>query len=293
MYGALLAFILGLLIRTKSHHPERTQHDSNTTTDKQQNNPSIPARVQVSFSEDDQEEHRTYQEKHYALQKSLQRAAWLTFWAVFIYAGITLAMWRATNKAANAAKESADITAKQFELSQRPLVSFYPTINRALSISPDGAQIGVEISYTNKGHSPAMKFWHNIEMLPTTVDAIAKREELCAQTKAQQAVNERMTDTLFPEDNFVQTYIVGVDKPAINFARSANHGYMLPVIVACVAYQPNFSDSVYTTGRIFDVFTVDPSKPGILLAVDVRETTIVPIDRLRLTAHFEGATNAR
>ena len=88
-----------------------------------------------------------------------------------------------------------------------------------------------------------MKFWQNIEMLPSTANAIAKREELCTRTKNEAAVNESMTDTLFPEDDFVQSYVLGVDKSAINFALNSNHGNMVPAIIGCVAYRPIFSNT--------------------------------------------------
>jgi hypothetical protein len=66
MYAALIAFILGLLIRPKSHNQEHSQYDSSTTTDKQTDNPAIiPARVQVSFSEESEKERRAYQEQYY------------------------------------------------------------------------------------------------------------------------------------------------------------------------------------------------------------------------------------
>ena len=113
------------------------------------------------------------------------------------------------------------------------------------------------------------------------------------ETKNEAAVNESMTDTLFPEDDFVQSYVLGVDKSAINFALNSNHGNMVPVIIGCVAYRPIFSNTTYITGRIFDVYVVDPEKPGIMLAVNVKQTTTVPIDRLRLSSHFEGATNVK
>jgi hypothetical protein len=129
MYAALVGFILGLLARIKNQNHEHSQHHSNTTTDKQCNYPSvIPARVQVSYSEEDQKERRTYHEQYYALQKSLKRAAWLTFWGVFIYAGITLAVWHATKKAADAAKISADaanisakVSSQQIRMQRREL----------------------------------------------------------------------------------------------------------------------------------------------------------------------------
>ncbi len=63
MYGALLGFILGLLTRTKSNGLKRAEHDCEATEDHKGDNQSIvPPRVQISFSDEDKKEYRTYQE---------------------------------------------------------------------------------------------------------------------------------------------------------------------------------------------------------------------------------------
>jgi len=206
----------------------------------------------------------------------------------------------ATNRLAVEAKRAADTadrqsrtTANQLELSERPWVSFYATVNQPLSISPDGAQVGIHFTFKNTGHSPAAQFWKNVKMLSTPLGALKEREELCAQTEAQQAANRKTTDAFFPGEELAQDYILSVNKPAIDFALGNNQGNMLPVIIVCVAYRPIFGNSVYDTGRIFDLYVTDPAKPGILFSVNVRKTTTVPVDRLFLASHFEGGTSAR
>jgi hypothetical protein len=170
MYVALLAFIFGLLIRTKSHNQEHAQNDSNSTTNKQSNNSNIvPVRVQISFSEEDQNERRAYQEKHYALQKSLKRASWLTFWAVFIYAGITLAMWSATKKAADAAKESADVTRDSFNMAKRHTEDSDEAILQPVTLSLEPDQNVATMLLMNTGQVTAHKITAHLEVWRTSL----------------------------------------------------------------------------------------------------------------------------
>ncbi|MGB9123309.1 MAG: hypothetical protein WCE73_22025, partial [Candidatus Angelobacter sp.] len=120
---ALLAFLFGILSAAKIQDRKHAKHDYKPTEQDRCNNESvIPARIQISFSDEDKKESRAYQDQQYALQKSLKRAAWLTFWAVFIYAAITLALWCVNKKAADAAKSAADTARDTLIYSQRPWV---------------------------------------------------------------------------------------------------------------------------------------------------------------------------
>src|SRR5579864_1976001 len=160
MYAALIGFILGLLTRAKSNDLKRAEDNHEATdADKGDNQSIVPVRVQIGFSDEDKKEYRTYQEQHYALQKSLKRAAWLTFWAVFVYAAITLGMYYANKKAANAARDAANeaeqslkASIEQFHLDQRAWVGVTET-NFKLAVGQPGQFVIVVV---NSGKTPAI-----------------------------------------------------------------------------------------------------------------------------------------
>ena len=160
----------------KSQPVKAKSEQQNTNT---QSNPVIVTCTLPALTD----EERTEKKEEHRRNRRKFRLEVAGFIVLSVYTFFTALMYRATKKSADAAKESAEVTAKQLELSERPLVSFYPTINRALSISSDGAQLGIQVSFGIRGHSPAMKFWQNIEMLPSTANAIAKREELCTRNQ--------------------------------------------------------------------------------------------------------------
>ncbi len=149
-FWAYLAFILWA---AKGYDKKHSQHDSDSAADKRSDNPNIiPARIQISFPPEDKEEQRTYRERHYALQKSMKRAAWFTFWAVFIYAALTLAIFYAAKKSADAAKSAADIAKDTMRLDQRAWIGV------AFGQRPmvKGAPLIVPIKLTNTGKTPAI-----------------------------------------------------------------------------------------------------------------------------------------
>ncbi len=60
-------------------------------------------------------EKQSSDERQYAVQNSIRKATWCAFWAVLIYAGITLLIWRANQKAAEAAKGAAMLLKANFD----------------------------------------------------------------------------------------------------------------------------------------------------------------------------------
>ncbi len=273
MYAALIAFILGLLMRPKSHNQEHSQNDSSTTTDKQTDNPAIiPARVQVSFSEESEKERRAYQEQYYALQKSLKRAAWLTFWGVFIYAGITLAVWHATQKAASTAE-------KQLEMSERPwikIVNVEPTGNfpavgglsflKAIPNS-DGinasATLNFKVSFTNIGHSVAdvspraelfmppfsnTEYWNRVA---------AEEKRFCDSPDVQKLVSDKIT--LFPDEPQPFDYRAGLTAPIRpeGMNRLAEGSGIFPALIVCVSYRQKGLPNAYQTRAVYEISHVD------------------------------------
>ena len=116
----------------------------------------------VSFDDAIIRERRRDQDRQDATQNSIKRAAWLTFGAVFLYAGVTALQWRemrkATEKAgisadaAISAAKTADVTLK---LSMRPyLVGSYKWTDDSTSPRPN-ASVTVDISFQNIGKTPA------------------------------------------------------------------------------------------------------------------------------------------
>lgn len=143
-----------------------------------QNEPISVRTEVVSFEDAIVRERRAEQVHQQRTQNSIKRAAWLTFLAVFAYAGITALQWREMRKATDAAKNSADAaksaaaTAKTtldnskatFIIEQRPyLVTDTPQFVSPGLVSDN--PIKTNITYRNIGKTQAVKILVNLTLV--------------------------------------------------------------------------------------------------------------------------------
>lgn len=285
MYGALLGFILGLLTRTKSQNHKTTNYNSSSTIEQKSNNQSIiPARIQISFSDEDKKESRAHQEQLYALQKSLKRAAWLTFWAVFIYAAITLAVWHATNKAADAAKESADTARDALIVSERPWITVAITFEEpphahsakpGFFFNPDGtATLNAFISVKNIGHSIATSIYISPQMYPPAfnnmlTEPIDKQYLWCDKVRQQTSMDSKRLISLFPGEERTENFTFSMSKQDIQAAMQSgsfiNQTTIIPVIYGCVNYNSGLFKGVRQTPFLYEMNPLRVA-PGVIPA---------------------------
>ena len=171
--GFLIAYLLGALSSLKGQKKNHSKNDFDCIDGRGDFMIQRPTVTEIRLAVEEKKEWRTNQENQYALQRSLVRATWLTFAAVFIYALITLAVWYATNTTAKAAKESADaaiagirpwikITAVELRDGIGPIKTL------GFHFPPTGAamppMLQVKVSMLNMGHSVAQDVEVNAEL---------------------------------------------------------------------------------------------------------------------------------
>lgn len=137
----------------------------------------------------------------------------LTFVAIVLYTTVAALQWCANNKAANAAKTSADTAATQLELSERPWVTVSITLEEpphshspspSLTFNADGtASLNAFIVVKNIGHSIARNVSIRPQMYPPIFERILtepteKQKAWCDKVRTEVPI-ERFLPSLFPE----------------------------------------------------------------------------------------------
>jgi hypothetical protein len=171
---------------------------------------------------------------------------------------------RATQQAANAARSTADETARQLELSQRPWISIDTSIASPLTFTPGGtAQVTLKFAVRNSGSTPAKGLSVQPEMyIPSrdNQDPVMERSKLCEQNRTRAAGADGI---LFPKSEF--TKFVTFYGDAKEIVKESNRtGSFSPAVIVCANYRSTFDDRPrYTTGIIYYLRRIDKSQPGI------------------------------
>lgn len=182
-----------------------------------------------------------------------------------IYTAYTIKMYCANNKAANAAASAADTAAKQLELAERPWVDADVRINGPLTFDVNGANLNVLITLRNTGHSPAVNASIRPLILATfgsNEEPLAARRQLCADA-AKSATSYAFGVTIFPNATIPYDERIGLGNSDIAkigqvFGGKFKGRIIGPELILCIAYLPTFkTNTVYTTGYIFDVFKIN------------------------------------
>lgn len=202
------------------------------------------------------------QEDEYWVWKWLKR---LGIAAGIAYTIITYFMYLANNRAANAARESADTATRQLELTERPWVDANITINGPFSYNVNGALLNVLITIHNSGNSPAFNATIEPRLMMTFggQDPWKVRNEVCQDT-ARQVTKFGLGTSLFPNRDFQSPQSVQLGKADIESAQKLWQGHLGnqivdPHLVVCIAYRPTFNaNSVYMTGYVIEVTRIDP-----------------------------------
>jgi hypothetical protein len=176
---------------------------------------------------------------------------------------LNLAQLRATQQAANAAKSTAEIIARQLELSQRPWISVDAFIASPLTFTAGGAaQVTLKFAIRNAGSTPAKGLSVRPEMYIASrdnQDPVMERSKVCEENRTRGAGAE---GTLFPKGEFTKLVtFYGDAKDIVN--ESNRTGSFSPAVIVCANYRSTFDDrSGYTTGIIYYLRRIDPSHPG-------------------------------
>jgi hypothetical protein len=192
-----------------------------------------------------------------------------------VYAGYTIKISLANEKAANAAKDaaiaakqSADTAAHQLELAERPWVDAQVGIGGPLVFNVNGANITLKFDLLNSGHSPGLNAFIWLAAVDPFVTDNGNqgmiRQNVCEQTTRLISGFESagvVGVALFPNRPLEQVISVAIP-PAVLAKHKAPRpaDILMPFIVACIGYQPVFDKKVvYHTSYIVDLFNINNS----------------------------------
>jgi hypothetical protein len=213
----------------------------------------IRFRTESVFSEDAiAREPQRHQDRHQRTQDSIRHAAWATFAAVFLYAGITALQWNEMRKATHAAIKSADTARDALIVSQRPWVSVTkPFRAEVTQVKKNEFSIRTLIPVKNFGPSPALKVIAVWKMIPITANEFGIVEE---EAPVKEIIDsmcgtaELVSDptlfqegfTLFPNEALTrdgkQTVIIENPSDVVTSA-----------LGGCIAYRDQFNKTVHHT----------------------------------------------
>jgi hypothetical protein len=196
-----------------------------------------------------------------------------------------------SKRSADTAKEAADISGKQLEMSERPWVKAHMRLSSPITFDPSAMSLRILTTLENTGHSPAVavKMKSDMFLMPDGPRglgmAIRKEDELCSALEGEVRKDDRYSIAVFPgaeSEPVAQTWIMTV--PRSEFER---HGEVSPVVIGCVVYKSTFDDKFHRTANSFVVLTI--GEKGLGMSVPVKNEGEVPV---RLGVNFEGAIRA-
>jgi hypothetical protein len=293
--------------------------------ERQQN--SWKARLEQRIYECEKQKQRAKYDLRDWIQVLLVIGTWLALIAAFAYVGVNTLQWRANEKAANAAasaantaaqeladskdsfaktleqmrtqagaqedaakaaKSAADTAAAQLELTERPWVDAYITLDGPFDFNVNGANIHLKLILRNSGHSPA-------QYVNITCRAFINQEGVGAQAHRDEVCREATSApfpgiTLFPTVTFEQGESFGIGKQELDSGNVSRGFIIYPAFVACIAYRPTFNKtSVYHTAYVYDLVKVDlEGRPNRTFKIGED----IDIKYLRLTMHPFSAISA-
>jgi hypothetical protein len=207
---------------------------------------------------------------------------WLIIWmSVLTLLGIvgtviyTARQWKATDKAANAARDAADTGRDTLIASNRPWLDVDISIVGPLMFDSAGAHLEANIITSNLGHSPAIHVAKGQEFIQVIAGSPNPWQEIkrrCQSADGQSALpaNRGVTQTIFPgkpqsEHWNLTLSLTEMSKEIIPGERLP---FIYPAIVWCVAYGADFSKSTHHTGYAWNVLRSAPQLRGGIGLID-------------------------
>lgn len=286
--GYLFMYLLGLLSSIGRQHQKGPQHHSQDPGGNVDQRSTI---TEIRFPVEEKREWRENQEKQYTLHKSLVIATWLTFVAVFIYAAITLAVYRAAKKSADAAEKAANTAQSQLEVAERPWIAIVVEPAGWITWNEGGLQYSFKITCKNIGKTPAFEVMH---FESTTLKMLEDVGEAQRDLAKSFAINRPSygADNIMPGDE--RQVIVRYQVPrkdvedAIAYSNKKwpkAQALIAPALIGVVYYRSSLDKERHQTGFIYEIGFWDPAKGITVTALDPRSDGNIPPDRVRIRHH--------
>lgn len=235
--------------------------------------------VETHKSSADKKEDASYQRRILFWQK-------VTFIVLFVYALVSVFIWRSNKKAADAAKSAADTAHNALILNQRPWIKIKHRIVKPLRFNFVGAEgpaatMTVEDTLENVGKGVALDVLSWEDVLPMDPDmsstsALKRRAEWCGANKEFNPKGRTTFrgNVLFPGERLIQESTMGLLMKSINKAARDNERKMGAwyrdgplagkgafVMVGCVVYRASFEKGgtrPHATGFLYELGQPEP-----------------------------------
>jgi hypothetical protein len=194
---------------------------------------------------------------------------------------------KATQESANAAQRSANVAEDTLIASNRPWLDIQPQIAGAFTLNEQGeARFILRVDTENIGHSPAIRavsaqsVIQNILFTPNPWQELKKTCEQATGASAN-GNNRGLTETIFPGKPHQEAVNLGIGPKELArsvadmFPEAKPEPYIRPVVLWCVAYRADFSDTEYQTGYVWELMRKGPD--GI---VPIERNSNVPMNEL-------------
>jgi hypothetical protein len=198
--------------------------------------------------------------------------------------GVNVLLWLANKKSSDAAENSANVAAKQFEFVERPKVSGYIKFIRPATLTPqDGMTIDVLLTLNNTGQTPAVKTFIQSEMFPITwtsnIPVVSRTRDRACKTAIQLSkTSDPFYPTIYPGREVQWNIGQRIQPKEINELVKKSEAIVAAFII-CVAYHPNFTTADYFTSFVYTVARRDQARPKDRL-VFLPQYGTIPIENL-------------
>lgn len=283
--GILVSLLAILRPIRKSHHQTNPTGDPHTNTGNEHGNiPTVSTDTPANPIPADTRKHETHSHKPHVWEKIASVAQLLIALVTLGLLIVNFRQMNANRKAAEGALRSANVAAKQLELVERPKVLGSIKFTRDARIdSREGMDIDLLLTLNNSGQTAAVKTYIQSDMRPILrmggpeVDEV--RDRLC---QSAMKMSEAQTSNFYPAvyPGIPARMGIGLKiQPTLINEMIRNGQAIMPFVVICVAYHPDFTDADYNTAFVYHIARLDKSRPGERL-IFLPQYGTIPLEQL-------------
>lgn len=251
---------------------------------------------------------------YYAFNHISERSARMQFWVGFMFSFAALVViviqvaiyWQQAEfmeqqaDILEAQKEITDRLAttalRQFEITDRPWLSFKAEPAGALTFNDQGMRVSMKLTTRNVGHSVAVNTTINAKIVIPRTDipvtpwdqVLAEQAEFCQAVKSNKS--KVLSYALFPDDVYPQEVDFPMSSEQVEKGRFIDNRTVSGIyVVGCVDYQFAGHDRHHQTQFAWQLFGIEPQSD---YAVSLEIGRDVPRDRLKMVKMFMGGDYA-
>jgi hypothetical protein len=170
-----------------------------------------------------------------------------------------------TTIAANAARDSADVTAVQLELTERPWLSIETDATSDLTYDASGLNIASEARITNTGKTPAVG---TMAVVRLYVSGSGNREAFMKSLCAELAQETEHSYAIFPQAMASITPKPNINRNVLQSSVEPGSGRISIGFITAVVYRSTFTSKIYYTVRFNQIVQFDGKTEWWTIQVD-------------------------